>query len=122
MQHFTVTGMTCAACSAHVEKAVRSVEGVTAVSVNLLTNSMQVEGTASAEAIEKAVADAGYGAVSRDKEQSMVSSGPDLDSLRDTQTPKMKKRLLASVILLIPLMYVSMGAMMWGCRRPAVLA
>ncbi len=122
MQHFTVTGMTCAACSAHVEKAVRSVEGVTAVSVNLLTNSMQVEGTASAAAIEKAVADAGYGAVSRDKEQSMVSSGPDLDSLRDTQTPKMKKRLLASVILLIPLMYVSMGAMMWGWTLPAFLA
>ncbi len=122
MQHFTVTGMTCAACQAHVEKAVRGVEGVTEVSVSLLTNSMQVEGSASADTIEKAVADAGYQAFSREKGQQTKSVGPDLDSLKDTETPRMKKRLLASIILLIPLMYVSMGAMMWGWPLPAFLA
>ena len=119
--HFTVTGMTCAACSAHVEKAVRAVPGVTEVSVSLLTNSMQVEGTADAADIEKAVSAAGYGASVRDREKRVSSSGPDLDSLKDTETPKMKKRLIASVILLIPLMYESMGVMMWGWPAPAFL-
>ena len=121
MMHFTVTGMTCAACSAHVEKAVRAVPGVTEVSVSLLTNSMQVEGTADAADIEKAVSAAGYGASVRDREKRVSSSGPDLDSLKDTETPKMKKRLIASVILLIPLMYESMGVMMWGWPAPAFL-
>lgn len=120
MQHFTVTGMTCAACSAHVEKAVKGVEGVTQVSVSLLTNSMQVEGSASADAIEKAVSDAGYQAFSREKKNTAAAPGP--DSLQDSETPRMKKRLLASVLLLIPLMYVSMGAMMWGWPLPGILA
>lgn len=121
MMHFAVTGMTCAACSAHVEKAVRAVPGVTGVSVSLLTNSMQVEGTADAADIEKAVSAAGYGAFVRNREKKASSSGTDLDSLKDTEIPKMKKRLIASVILLIPLMYESMGVMMWGWPAPAFL-
>lgn len=122
MIHFTVTGMTCAACAAHVEKAVRSLPGVTEVSVSLLTNSMQVEGTASAAQIEDAVSRAGYQAGVRGKETASSTKGLNPDNLKDTETPKMKKRLIASVILLIPLMYESMGAMMWGWPVPTFLA
>ena len=124
MQHYTVTGMTCASCVAHVEKAVRAVAGVTEVSVSLLTNSMQVEGSASATDIIAAVEAAGYGASAKDADKKASSSagGMSLDSLKDTETPKMKKRLIASVILLCPLMYISMGFMMWGWPLPAVLA
>ena len=122
MQHFTVTGMTCAACVSHVEKAVQATKGVTEVSVSLLTNSMQVDGTASAQDIIAAVEAAGYGASVRGQKNSGADSGLSLDSLKDTETPKMKRRLIASVVLLLPLMYVSMGGMMWGWPMPAFLA
>ena len=119
MEQYNVTGMSCAACSARVEKAVNAVPGVTSCSVSLLTNSMGVEGTASAAAIVKAVQDAGYGASPR---SSSVSAAPnpsaDLDALADHETPKLKKRLIASLIFLIVLMYFSMGHMMWGWPLP----
>ena len=119
MEQYNVTGMSCAACSARVEKAVNAVPGVTSCSVSLLTNSMGVEGTASAAAIVKAVQDAGYGASPR---SSSASAAPDssagLDTLADHETPKLKKRLIASLIFLIVLMYFSMGHMMWGWPLP----
>lgn len=126
MEQYTVTGMSCAACSARVEKAVSKVEGVSACSVSLLTNSMGVEGTASSQAVIQAVVDAGYGAALKDsgvKNQAGKRSQPDYeDALADHETPKMKRRLLASIILLLPLMYVSMGHMMWGWPLPAFAA
>ena len=119
MEQYNVTGMSCAACSARVEKAVKAVPGVTSCSVSLLTNSMGVEGTASAAAIVKAVQDAGYGASPR---SSSASAAPDssaaLDALADHETPKLKKRLIASLIFLTVLMYFSMGHMMWGWPLP----
>ena len=117
MQTFHVTGMTCAACVAHVEKAVRSVEGVAAVTVNLLTNSMNVDYTAPATAdrICAAVSAAGYGATPAD---TPVAKAPDVT---DTETPRMLRRLIAGVIVLLPLMYLSMGRMMWGWPIPAFL-
>ncbi len=122
MEQYLVTGMSCAACSARVEKAVRKVEGVTACSVSLLTNSMGVEGTASAEAVIKAVEEAGYGASLKGAKSAAGASAPAVpnydDALADTETPKMKRRLIASLCLLIPLMYVSMGHMMWGFPLP----
>lgn len=121
MEQYTVTGMSCAACSARVEKAVLKVEGVTSCSVSMLTNSMGVEGNASPEQIIKAVQDAGYGASlkgSRSAEQSGTASVDYGDALADRDTPVMKRRLIASVCLLIPLMYVSMGHMMWGWSLP----
>ena len=119
MAKYDVTGMTCAACSARVEKAVSSLDDVRSCSVNLLTNSMIVEGTATDAEIVKAVEDAGYGA-------SRQGANPDhakekADALKDSETPKMLKRLIASVVLLLPLMYVSMGHMMWGWPVPAFL-
>lgn len=121
MQKYTVTGMSCAACSARVEKAVSAVEGVTSCSVSLLTNSMGVEGSASETDIIKAVTDAGYGAsVLSDAPASVAnkkSNGADI--LEDTETPKMKKRLIASVGFLAVLMYFSMGHSMWGWPVPA---
>ncbi len=120
MQKYTVTGMSCAACSARVEKAVSAVEGVTSCSVSLLTNSMGVEGSASETDIIKAVTDAGYGAsVLSDAAASVAnkkSNGADI--LEDTETPKMKKRLIASVGFLAVLMYFSMGHAMWGWPVP----
>ncbi len=123
MQQYSVTGMSCAACSARVEKAVSRVEGVTSCSVNLLTNSMGVEGTASPESIISAVAAAGYGASLRKKGVTQPPSGAGaVDSadgmLEDKATPLLKKRLLASLIFLIALMYVSMGHSMWGWPLP----
>ena len=119
MEQYNVTGMSCAACSARVEKAVNAVPGVTSCSVSLLTNSMGVEGTASAAAIVKAVQDAGYGASPR---SSSTSAAPDpsadLDALADHETPKLKKRLIASLLFLMVLMYFSMGHMMWGWPLP----
>ena len=117
MEQYTVTGMSCAACSARVEKAVSKVEGVTSCSVSLLTNSMGVEGTASSAAIIKAVEEAGYGAsrkgetVQSGKSRSMEAE----EMLRDHETPILKKRLVASLGFLIVLMYFSMGHMMWNC-------
>ena len=120
MEQYTVTGMSCAACSARVEKAVLGVKGVTACSVSLLTHSMGVEGTASADEIIAAVRDAGYGAAlkKRGNEQTApLSSGE--DALRDRETPVLKKRLIASLGFWIVLMYVSMGHMMWGWPLPS---
>ena len=108
MEQYTVTGMSCAACSARVEKAVGSVEGVTACSVSLLTNSMRVEGTAPPEAVIAAVTNAGYGA----SIQGAQASAPSDDALRDTETPKLRRRLIVSLILLLILMYISMGSML----------
>lgn len=121
MEQFNVTEMSCAACSARVEKAVSKVDGVSSCSVSLLTNSMGVEGTAKADDIIKAVEDAGYGAsLKNDREKSAKSV--DSDALKDTETPKIKKRLIASIIFLAVLMYISMGHMMWNFPLPSFLA
>lgn len=116
MTQYNVTGMSCAACSARVEKAVNSVEGVTSCAVSLLTNSMGVDGTASPDEIIKAVVDAGYGASLKNDTKKESSS-----DLEDKETPRLIKRLIASFVLLIPLMYISMGHMMWGWAVPPFL-
>ena len=119
MEQYTVTGMSCAACSARVEKAVKAVPGVTSCSVSLLTNSMGVEGTASSAEIIKAVQDAGYGASPKRAGAAAASStSADLDALADHETPKLKRRLIASLGFLLVLMYFSMGHMMWGWPLP----
>lgn len=125
MEQYSVTGMSCAACSTRVEKSVSKVDGVTSCSVSLLTNSMGVEGTASQSEIVAAVESAGYGAApktsgSQEKTSSGAAAGEDF--LKDKETPIMKQRLIASVCLLIPLMYVSMGHMMWNWPVPASVA
>ena len=114
MEQYTVTGMSCAACSTRVEKAVLKVPGVTACSVSLLTNSMGVEGTAKAEAVIAAVTGAGYGAAqkSEKKDSSAKAMASSADILEDHETPKMKIRLIASLCFLLPMMYVSMGHML----------
>ena len=117
MEQYNVTGMSCAACSARVEKAVSKVPGVSSCSVSLLTNSMGVEGTASPDAVIKAVVDAGYGASLAGAKQES-SRGMDEDALKDTATPVLKQRLLYSLGFLIVLMYFSMGHMMWGWPLP----
>ncbi|MBR0132671.1 MAG: cation-translocating P-type ATPase, partial [Lachnospiraceae bacterium] len=116
MEQYNVTGMSCAACSARVEKAVSAVPGVKSCAVSLLTNSMGVEGTASENDIIKAVEKAGYGASK--KGASVKNSKVDDDILKDTETPKLKKRLIKSVIVLLVLMYFSMGHMMWDFPAP----
>ena len=121
MEQYNVTGMSCAACQTRVEKAVSAVDGVESCAVSLLTNSMGVEGTADPEAIIAAVEAAGYGASRKNASGAKESSKGSDDSLKDTETPKMKKRLIASVILLIPLLYVSMGHMLWNWPLPAFL-
>ena len=120
MEQFNVTGMSCAACSARVEKAVKKVPGVTSCSVSLLTNSMGVEGTASDAAIIRAVQDAGYGASPKKAgtASAVSGTGADLDALTDHETPKLKRRLIASLGFLLVLMYFSMGHMMWGWPLP----
>lgn len=135
---FSVTGMTCSACSAHVEKAVSRVEGVSSVTVSLLTNSMTVEGTASADKIIGAVEKAGYGATQANGSSvnSLTNESTDTDkalladngmtnslgeALKDTETPKIKRRFIASLIFLLPLMYISMGHMMWNFPVPHIL-
>ena len=125
MEQYNVTGMSCAACSSRVEKAVSRVPGVTSCSVSLLTNSMGVEGTASASEIIAAVEASGYGASLKNAETGnggAASAAAADEMLKDTETPKMKKRLIASLIFLIPLMYVSMGHMMWGWPLPSFMA
>jgi len=119
MEQYTVTGMSCAACSARVEKAVSAVNGVTSCSVSLLTNSMGVEGTASAQDIIAAVEAAGYGASPKGAEQNTNTTAGSEDALADRETPILKRRLIASVGFLIVLMYVSMGHVMWGWPMPA---
>ena len=122
MEQYTVTGMSCAACSARVEKAVSKVPGVTSCSVSLLTNSMGVEGTATADAIVKAVEDAGYGASKKGAEKSSPAAAGAEDALKDRETPALKRRLIASLGFLIVLMYISMGHMMWNWPLPGFLA
>ena len=119
MEQYNVTGMSCAACSARVEKAVKKVPGVTSCSVSLLTNSMGVEGTASPAAIISAVQEAGYGASPKsDTAHKASDTNADLDALADHETPKLKRRLIASLGFLLVLMYFSMGHMMWGWPLP----
>ena len=119
MKQYNVTGMSCAACSARVEKAVSAVPGVDACSVSLLTNSMGVEGTADAQSIIAAVEAAGYGASLKGAEKTTASA--DEDALKDRETPVLKRRLLASLGFLLVLMYISMGHMMWGWPLPRFL-
>ena len=118
MEQYNVTGMSCAACSARVEKAVSKVEGVTSCSVSLLTNSMGVEGTASPDAIIDAVTKAGYGASLKGGDMTQ-NAAPDKSALEDHDTPVLKKRLIASVGFLAVLMYISMGHMMWNWPLPS---
>ncbi len=121
MDQYKVTGMSCAACQARVEKAVNKVPGVTSCSVSLLTNSMGVEGMASSADIIKAVKAAGYGAsLKKDKGGSSqtAANAADEELLKDKETPVMVKRLVASAVLLLPLMYISMGHMMWNWKLP----
>lgn len=117
---FNVTGMSCAACQARIEKAVGSVDGVTECAVSLLTNSMNVEGTASAKDIIKAVKDAGYGASVKRGDRSVAESEDELE-LEDIETPKMVKRLIASLVFWIVLMYFTMGHMMFGLPVPGIM-
>ena len=119
MEQYTVTGMSCAACSARVEKAVSHVSGVTSCSVSLLTNSMGVEGTADPQAVIAAVQAAGYGASLKGAAQESPDIVQQEDALADHETPVLKHRLIASLGFLIVLMYFSMGHMMWGWRLPA---
>lgn len=118
MEQYNVTGMSCAACSARVEKAVSKVEGVTSCSVSLLTNSMGVEGTASPEAIIKAVEEAGYGA-SKKGVETKADTAANEDALADRETPVLRKRLVSSLVFLVVLMYFSMGHTMWGWPVPS---
>ncbi|MBE5851814.1 MAG: heavy metal translocating P-type ATPase [Lachnospiraceae bacterium] len=118
MKQYTVTGMTCAACSARVEKAVSNIDGVTACSVSLLTNSMGVEGTAETDTIIKAVEAAGYGAMEKDSGTSTEYGKKTEDTLKDTETPILKKRLFTSLGFLVVLMYFSMGHMMLAMPLP----
>ena len=124
MEQYTVTGMSCAACSARVEKAVSKVSGVTSCSVSLLTNSMGVEGDASAESIISAVEEAGYGASVKGAEGQGASHSlaESEEALQDKETPVLKKRLISSLGFLLVLMYFSMGNMMWGWPVPGWLA
>ena len=121
MKQYHVTGMSCAACSARVEKAVSAVPGVSSCAVSLLTNSMGVEGTAEPAAIIAAVEAAGYGASEKGAERRIDPRAQD-DALVDRETPRLKRRLLASIGFLLVLMYVSMGHHMWGWPLPAFLA
>ncbi len=121
MTQYNVTGMSCAACVARVEKAVNGVDGVDSCSVSLLTNSMGVEGSADPQKIISAVVQAGYGATLKDGKNAPSKTNDD-DALKDTETPKLKKRLVASLGFLIILMYISMGHAMWGWWLPDVLA
>lgn len=123
MEQYKVTGMSCAACSARVEKAVSKVKGVTSCSVSLLTNSMGVEGTASPEEIIRAVSEAGYGATLKTRDTSIIKDNitSNEEALKDHETPLLKKRLIASLIFLILLMYLSMGHVMWGWPLPVFL-
>ncbi|MDE6364299.1 MAG: heavy metal translocating P-type ATPase [Lachnospiraceae bacterium] len=121
MEQYTVTGMSCAACSARVEKAVSKVAGVSACSVSLLTNSMGVEGTAAAEAVIQAVEEAGYGAAVKGSSAKNNAHAAEEVLLRDQETPALKRRLWYSIGFLIILMYFSMGHMMWNFPVPAIL-
>lgn len=120
MKQYNVTGMSCASCVARVEKAVNKVEGVTSCSVNLLTNSMSVDGDVKSSDVISAVEKAGYGASLKGNSSKENKSSD--EPLKDTETPKLKKRLFSSLVFLILLMYISMGHMMWGFPLPSILA
>ena len=120
MEQFLITGMSCAACQARIEKAVSAVPGVTSCAVSLLTNSMGVEGTASSENIIRAVEKAGYGASVKNEpkegaQASTMAATAAEEALRDRETPKLKRRLLLSAGFLVALMYLGMGHSMWNC-------
>ena len=122
MEQYNVTGMSCAACSSRVEKAVSKVPGVSTCSVSLLTNSMGVEGSASPDSIIAAVEEAGYGASLKgasDTRNASANHAAEEDALKDKETPVLKKRLIASISFLAVLMYFSMGHMMWGWPLPS---
>ena len=121
MEQYNVTGMSCAACSSRVEKAVSRVPGVTSCSVSLLTNSMGVEGNASSHDIIQAVEQAGYGASLKGAGKEQVSMSEAEEALADHETPVLRRRLIASVAFLLVLMYFSMGHMMWGWPAPCVV-
>ncbi len=121
MEQYNITGMSCAACQARVEKAVSALDGVESCAVSLLTNSMGVEGNVSSEAIIKAVENAGYGASLKNTGKQNIQANTYEEELKDTETPKIAKRLIASLILLLPLMYVSMGHMLWDWPLPPFL-
>lgn len=120
MKQYNVTGMSCASCVARVEKAVNKVEGVTSCSVNLLTNSMSVDGDVKSSDVISAVEKAGYGASLKGNSSKENKSSD--EPLKDTETPKLKKRLFSSLVFLLLLMYISMGHMMWGFPLPSILA
>lgn len=124
MQHYNVTGMSCAACSSRVEKAVAQVEGVTSVSVSLLTHSMIVEGNADSRAVIAAVEHAGYGAGEQgnSKTEDSATGRSAMEDMADTEIKRLRKRFVASLVFLIPLMYISMGHMMWNFPLPDILA
>ena len=123
MEHYSVTGMSCAACSSRVEKAVSKVDGVTECTVSLLTNSMTVEGTAAPEAIIQAVKDAGYGAAQKDKAAGKQSRSQEdeMSEIEDKEIKTLRNRLCSSIVFLLLLMYLSMGHMMWGWPLPGFL-
>ena len=123
MEHYSVTGMSCAACSSRVEKAVSKVDGVTECTVSLLTNSMTVEGTAASETIIQAVKDAGYGATQKDKEAGKQSRSQEdeMSEIEDKEIKTLRNRLCSSIVFLLLLMYLSMGHMMWGWPLPGFL-
>ena len=120
MKKYTISGMSCAACQSRVEKAVNALPNVDSAVVSLLTNSMQVEGSASDSEIIQTVEKAGYGAKTAGGSKKDTASMEE-DQLKDTQTPILRKRLIVSLVLLIPLMYISMGHMMWDWPLPAFL-
>lgn len=120
MKQYNVTGMSCASCVARVEKAVNKVDGVTSCSVNLLTNSMSVDGDVKSSDVISAVEKAGYGATLKGNSSKENKSND--EPLKDTETPKLKKRLFSSLVFLLLLMYISMGHMMWGFPLPSILA
>lgn len=120
MKQYNVTGMSCASCVARVEKAVNKVDGVTSCSVNLLTNSMSVDGDVKSSDVINAVEKAGYGASLKGNSSKENKSND--EPLKDTETPKLKKRLFSSLVFLLLLMYISMGHMMWGFPLPSILA
>ena len=121
MKQYKVTGMSCAACSARVEKAVSKVSGVSSCSVNLLTGTMGVEGSAASSEIIRAVEEAGYGA-SESGSDGKTKGNTDQESLKNTEISQMRTRLIASLCFLVPLMYISMGHMMWNWPLPSVMA
>lgn len=121
MEKYNITGMSCAACQARVEKAVSAVPGVEECSVNLLTNSMQVKGDVNPQSVIKAVTDAGYGAALNSKNNSRISGDSSETEPFDSEIKILKNRFIASVIILLPLMYVSMGHMLWGWQLPGFL-